>query len=89
MSLTSGLAFYFIIWWLVLFTVLPWGAHSAHERGDEVEPGHAPSSPLAPRLLRKFAITTVIASVVFAIFYYIKVNELLTLESFSFLPGGQ
>jgi catechol 2,3-dioxygenase-like lactoylglutathione lyase family enzyme len=34
----TGFAVYFIIWWLVLFTVLPWGMRSAHEEGAEVEP---------------------------------------------------
>ncbi|MGI9373264.1 MAG: DUF1467 family protein [Hyphomicrobiales bacterium] len=89
MSLTSALAFFFIIWWLVLFTVLPWGAHSPHEEGESVETGHAPSSPKTPRLLRKFAITTVIAAIVFSIFYYVRVNELITLNTFSFIPGGK
>ncbi len=30
MTLVGGLAIYFVLWWLVLFTVLPWGATSAH-----------------------------------------------------------
>ena len=89
MSLTSGLAFFFIIWWLVLFTVLPWGARSPHEEGDEVESGHAPSSPIVPRLAVKFALTTAIAAVIFAIFYFVRVNNLVTLETFSFIPGGK
>ena len=84
MSLVSGLAIYFIIWWLVLFTVLPIGAHSPHEKGEEVEKGHAPSSPIAPRLLLKFALTTIIAGVLFAGVYYVKVNNLITLDMF---PG--
>ncbi len=88
MSLTSGLAFFFIIWWLVLFTVLPWGARSPHEDGSKVDAGHAPSSPLVPRLALKFAATTAIAGVVFAIFYYVRVNGLITLDTFSFMPGG-
>ena len=89
MSLTSGLAFFFIIWWLVLFTVLPWGAHSPHEEGDDVESGHAPSSPKKLLLARKFAITTFVALIFFAIFYYVRVNGLITLDTFSFIPGGE
>ena len=41
MRIVTIFAIYFIIWWLVLFTVLPWGATSAHESGSEIEPGHA------------------------------------------------
>jgi predicted secreted protein len=88
MSLISGLAFFFIIWWLVLFTVLPWGARSPHEEGQEVDAGHAPSAPLVPRLALKFAITTLVAGVAFAVFYYVRVNKLITLDTFSFMPGG-
>ncbi|MGI9481586.1 MAG: DUF1467 family protein, partial [Hyphomicrobiales bacterium] len=65
------------------------GARSPHEEGEEVETGHAPSAPAAPRLVLKFAATTAIAAVIFAIFYYVRVNNLITLDTFSFLPGGK
>lgn len=84
MGLASGLAIYFIIWWLVLFTILPIGAHSPHEMGEDVERGHAPSSPRAPRLLYKFGLTTLVAGVIFAGVYYARVNNLITLDMF---PG--
>jgi predicted secreted protein len=50
---------YIIVWWLVLFMVLPFGASPP----DEVEPGMAPSAPARPRMGLKIAITTVIAAV--------------------------
>ena len=81
MSWTSGLAIYFIIWWVVLFTVLPFGAQSAHELGSDIEEGHAPSAPVAPRLIRKFLITSVSAGVVFAGVYVARVYKLVTLDS--------
>ena len=86
MGLTSGLAIYFIIWWLVLFTVLPWGAKSHYEADSEFEPGTAPSAPVKPRMGMKFAITTVIATVVFAMVYSIMAYKLITLDSIPFLP---
>jgi predicted secreted protein len=46
-----------IIWWLVLFMVLPFGAQPP----DVVEPGHADSAPARPRILIKLLITTGIA----------------------------
>jgi len=49
-----------IVWWLVLFMVLPFGARPP----DEVQPGTAPSAPAKPRLGLKFAITTLIALVI-------------------------
>jgi predicted secreted protein len=79
-------AIYFIIWWLVLFAVLPWGATSAHESGDEVEPGHAPSAPLKPMMLRKFVATTVIAALIMASGVWLVRSGMLGIDSFPFLP---
>ena len=70
MSIGSGVAIYFIIWWLVLFAVLPWGVRTQAEDG-EVVPGSAPSAPSTPRMLRKVIFTTVIAAVLFGIVYYV------------------
>ncbi len=84
MSLTSGLAIYFILWWVVLFAVLPFGAHSAHELGEEIETGHAPSAPVAPKLLWKFLATSVISGVIFAGIYVARVYKLVTLDSLPF-----
>ncbi len=41
MSLTFGLALYFIIWWTVLFAVLPFGVRTQGEAG-EIVPGTRP-----------------------------------------------
>ena len=68
MSLVSALAIYFIIWWLVLFIVLPFGVRSQHEAGD-VTLGTEHGAPERPQLARKFAITTAIAAIVFAAVY--------------------
>jgi len=68
MSITFGLATYFVIWWTVLFAVLPFGVRTQGEAG-EVVPGTPESAPVAPRLLRTFAITTVVAGAVFALVY--------------------
>jgi predicted secreted protein len=86
MSIATIFAIYFITWWLVLFAVLPWGATSAHESGAEVEPGHAPSAPLKPMMLRKFVATTVIAAVITASGAWLVRSGMLSLDSFPFLP---
>jgi predicted secreted protein len=49
-----------IVWWLVLFMVLPFGAAPP----AEVEPGMATSAPARPRLAVKMAITTLLAAMV-------------------------
>ncbi len=63
MSWVSGLVTYFIIWWLVLFAVLPWG----NRPPDEPEAGHVASAPANPRLALKFAITSLIAGLLFLV----------------------
>jgi predicted secreted protein len=87
MSIITIMAIYFIVWWLVLFAVLPWGATSAHEEGAEVTPGHAPSAPLRPMMLRKLAATTVIAGVIVGLGVGLVGTGLIGLESLSFIPG--
>lgn len=69
MRLTSAIAIYFIIWWVVLFAVLPWGVKSAHDAGVTVEPGHDAGAPVNPALGFKVIVTTVVASAVFAALY--------------------
>ncbi|MDH3662151.1 MAG: DUF1467 family protein [Alphaproteobacteria bacterium] len=54
--LTTALTFV-IVWWLILFMVLPFGASPS----DEVVPGTVKSAPAKPRMLIKLLITTVLA----------------------------
>jgi predicted secreted protein len=59
-ALTTAFAIYFVIWWIVLFAVLPWGVRSQAESG-EVVPGSDPGAPKLPRLLVKVIWTTLIS----------------------------
>ena len=79
MSLVFGLAIYFIIWWLVLFAVLPIGVRSQSEDGDVVL-GTDHGAPVQPMLVRKAVITTVIAAVIFAAVYLVFAVYGLSLE---------
>ena len=56
MNLVSIIAVYFVVWWIVLFAVLPWGMRTQEEEG-EVVLGTDRSAPANPRLLRKAIIT--------------------------------
>ena len=80
MRLTSAIAIYFLIWWIVLFAVLPLGVRNAHEAGTEVGAGHEPGAPVNPRIGRKALLTTVIATVVFAAIYAIVTQRWITLN---------
>ncbi len=62
---------YAIIWWVVLFAVLPFGARPP----EESEIGHVASAPERPMLWRKAAATTVISAVLFAGVYWLVVSD--------------
>lgn len=72
MGWLSAAAIFFIIWWVVLFTVLPVGVRSQAEEGY-VEPGTEAGAPVAPRIGFKLILTTAIAVLVFALFYLLTV----------------
>jgi predicted secreted protein len=79
MTLPTAIAIYFLIWWLMLFAVLPFGVRSQHEDGD-MAPGTDPGAPVIPRLWWKLLWTTVLSGVVFAILYVVYTNKWVTLE---------
>lgn len=56
-------AIYFVIWWVVLFAVLPFGVRTQDE-ADETVLGTTGSAPVRPLMLRKALITTVISAVI-------------------------
>jgi predicted secreted protein len=68
MSPLAAFAVYFVIWWLVLFCVLPLNIQSQSEHG-EVIAGTEPGAPVSPQLGRKAILTSLIALVVFAVVY--------------------
>ena len=87
MSWTTAAAIYFIIWWVVLFAVLPFGVRNASEAGESVEPGHDPGAPTIPALGTKLIWTTIVASIVFAICWAVYVYRLVTLDDLGTLWG--
>ena len=79
MPVATGFAIFFLIWWIVLFAVLPWGVRSQVD-GGTIAPGTDPGAPAIPNLRRKLVWTTVVALVVFAACYVIYAEHLVTLE---------
>jgi predicted secreted protein len=69
MTWSLGTATYFIIWWVLLFAILPFGVQSQREL-DDIVPGTEPGAPARPRLLIKLATNTVLAAILWAIFDY-------------------
>jgi predicted secreted protein len=83
MSIPFAIALYFVIWWTVLFAVLPFGVRTQDEAG-EIVPGTPESAPAHIRLLRIVLINTAVAAVVFlfvvSLFYFrvIDIDEMLS-----------
>jgi len=66
MQVGTALATYFLIWWVTLFAVLPWGVRNQEESGEVVF-GTDPGAPAVPRLWRKLLWTTLLSGVVYGI----------------------
>jgi predicted secreted protein len=86
MSLPTSIAIYFIIWWAVLFAVLPWGVRSQQEDGA-IAPGSDPGAPAIPNVRRKLVWTTIIAGLVFALWYVVYAYRLIALDDLAALLG--
>ena len=78
MGLVTGIAVYFIVWWITLFMVLPFGV----EREKKVKEGNDPGAPVKHRLLIKFAINTVLAFVIWLIIFLIDIFEVIKISDF-------
>jgi predicted secreted protein len=63
MSLFLAVAIYVILWWLVFFALLPIGAKSAHEAGEQYVPGAEHGAPKVHRLGLKMLLAAGIAAV--------------------------
>jgi predicted secreted protein len=65
-SISTGLAIYFVMWWIVLFLTLPFGVRSQHEDGGGAA-GTDPGAPVASQMGRKLIWTTIISAIIFAV----------------------
>ena len=79
MRVGTYFAIYFLIWWIVLFAVLPWGVRNQEEAGDVV-PGSDPGAPAMHRLWGKLGWTTLIATAVFAALYFAYARGLIPID---------
>jgi predicted secreted protein len=84
--ISTGLAIYFVLWWLVLFLTLPFGVRSQHEDGVGA-PGTDPGAPIMARMGRKLIWTTVLSAVIFAIGMWAYYAGYLSVERLSKLMG--
>ncbi|WP_372397211.1 DUF1467 family protein [Azospirillum sp. HJ39] len=70
----TGAFVYVVVWWVVLFAVLPWGVRTP----ERPEPGMASSAPENPRILRKFMITSVVALLVWLVIFGVERSGIIS-----------
>ena len=78
MTWFSTILVFVVVWWLVFFMTLPFGARSFHEAGENVESGNVESAPMKPRLWLKAGAATVIAAVLTVGIYFLIDSGLLS-----------
>jgi predicted secreted protein len=83
-AISTAVAIYFLIWWVVLFAVLPWGVRSQGEAGV---PGTDPGAPAVPHLRAKLIWTTLVATVIFGLCAVVYIWQLVTLDDLVRLMG--
>ena len=79
-TLGTAVAIYFLIWWIVLFAVLPCGVRNQEETGA-VTPGTDPGAPAIHRVWGKLLWTTVVATVVFAVLAFAYTRGLIPFDA--------
>jgi predicted secreted protein len=79
MTITAALVLYSVIWFMVFFVVLPLRLVTQDESG-EVVPGTPRSAPADPQIGRKARLTTLWATVLFAVIAGVIVSGLITVR---------
>jgi predicted secreted protein len=74
MTWVQGSVAYVVIWWVVIFAVLPFGIRPTEE-GDI---GHAAGAPANPRLWFKAGVTTLVAAVLWVGLFLLVKSDLLS-----------
>ncbi|MBR0798317.1 DUF1467 family protein [Bradyrhizobium jicamae] len=85
-QISTSLAIYFVLWWVVLFLTLPFGVRSQQEEGVGA-PGTDPGAPVLARMGRKLLWTTLLSAVIFAIGMWAYYAGYLSIERLSKLMG--
>ena len=67
MGIAGSIILFLLIWWLLLFIVLPLNISDTAEK--IVEGGNYTGAPSNPQIFKKFLITTIISIIIWSIMY--------------------
>lgn len=85
-QISAAVAIYFVMWWIVLFAVLPFGIRTQHEEGSAVE-GTEPGAPVLVRMGRKLLWTTSVTTVIFVTGYWLYAAGYLSMDRLADMMG--
>ena len=71
-DIAFGFAIYFIIWWVTLFAVLPFGVRTQDDEKD-ITLGTTSSAPAKVKLRKIFLLNTLVSLIVFALFCFVTI----------------
>ena len=82
---TSIVAIYILFWTMSLFVVLPFGVRNNAETGEPLVPGQSDGAPVNFNPRRIVLMTTLVATVAFALYYVNYVNGWIGVEALDML----
>lgn len=74
MGIVNALFIYLLVWWVMLFTVLPMGV----ERNTETGKGHDSGAPVAPMLKKKLIINSIVSAVIVGVMWILVDLHIIT-----------
>lgn len=87
MEWTSILAIYILFWVLSAFLILPIGIKNHFETGEQMVDGQADGAPTNFRPGRVLLRTTILATALFALFYFNYINGWITVDDIDFFDA--
>tara|TARA_R110001592_G_scaffold16881_7_gene71492 strand:- start:18579 stop:18842 length:264 start_codon:yes stop_codon:yes gene_type:complete len=73
----SAIVIFIVIWWTVIFCVLPYGLSTTLEEPEEGEDYIAPGAPKNVNMKKKLLATTIIAAIIWVIVYLIIQSDVI------------
>ena len=86
MSLVTLAAIYFVLWWIVLFAVLPFGVRTEEDE-SKVTAGSVRSAPVRPMLVRKAIATSIVTAILVGALWFVRVGLGIDLETLARMGG--
>ena len=77
MDPVTAIAVYLVIWWMVLFCVLPWNVKPE----EQPQSGHVASAPARPRLGLKFLVTSGISAIIWLVVFFLVKSDIVDFRS--------